>query len=365
MEKFVAMVSRSLRWTGRPLEWARASCHATPDSNQVQRSRRPAVRRLRAGCCPAAGGSTPARWVLSGGRGPRRPHLLPSSAAAAAFSTSAASMSSKEFNPTYPTTDWKVAKKHLEEIDRTERRIYYKAERFVILDEIQTWKDFAQEQMFKQPLSHYKKDDIMNQKLSLLQEDITKLEIDAIVNAANYSLLGGGGVDGSIHAAAGPLLQKECSTLGGCNTGDAKITSGYCLPAKYVIHTVGPIVKGKEQLPENALQSCYIKSMKLAEDNNLRTIAFPCISTGIYGYPKGQAAETALKTVRKYLEEQSNSFDRIIFCVYLKIDHNLYKEKMPFYFPYDAVTPEPPKEKPNTADKDENQTKKMLKLGNK
>uniref|UniRef100_UPI00398F595C ADP-ribose glycohydrolase MACROD1-like n=1 Tax=Pristiophorus japonicus TaxID=55135 RepID=UPI00398F595C len=308
-----------------------------------------------------------ARPRLSAGFPPPAPvaarHSLPASAAVGRLlSMSAAAMSGCQLGS---AADWRVAKKHLEEIDRTERRMYYKAERFVMLDEIQTWKDLAEEEKFRQPVSHYKKDDVMNEKLSLLQEDITKLEIDVIVNAANSSLLGGGGVDGSIHLAAGPLLRKECSTLGGCDPGDAKITSGYCLPAKYVIHTVGPIVRGKERLPEKVLQSCYIKSLKLAEDNNLRTIAFPCISTGVYGYPNGQAAETILKTVRAYLEEHGNSFDRIIFCVYLKIDHNIYKEKMPFYFPYAAVTPEPPKEKANTADQDENQTEKMLKVGNK
>ncbi|XP_067831679.1 ADP-ribose glycohydrolase MACROD1-like isoform X2 [Heptranchias perlo] len=342
MEKLFALRSRSWSavWNGRPLVVsARARRPTSSNAFQSQPSR----------------GSAPARSLLSVGRRRRR-HSLPSSGApACGLSTSFASMTSKEFNPTYPTTDWKVAKKHLEEIDQTEKRIYYKAERFVTLDEIQTWKDFAEENKFKQLISHYAKDDVMNEKLSLLQEDITKLEIDVIVNA----------VDGCIHMAAGPLLRKECSTLGGCSPGDAKITSGYCLPAKYVIHTVGPFIQGKERLPEKELQSCYTKSLKLAEDNNLRTIAFPCVSTGIYGYPNGQAAETVLKTVREYLAEHSGSFDRIIFCVYVKIDYQLYKEKMPYYFPYDAVTPEPPKERPSTADKDEKQTEKMLKLGNK
>ncbi|XP_067831680.1 ADP-ribose glycohydrolase MACROD1-like isoform X3 [Heptranchias perlo] len=313
MEKLFALRSRSWSavWNGRPLVVsARARRPTSSNAFQSQPSR----------------GSAPARSLLSVGRRRRR-HSLPSSGApACGLSTSFASMTSKEFNPTYPTTDWKVAKKHLEEIDQTEKRIYYKAERFVTLDEIQTWKDFAEENKFKQLISHYAKDDVMNEKLSLLQEDITKLEIDVIVNAANPSLMGGGGD---------------------------------------VIHTVGPFIQGKERLPEKELQSCYTKSLKLAEDNNLRTIAFPCVSTGIYGYPNGQAAETVLKTVREYLAEHSGSFDRIIFCVYVKIDYQLYKEKMPYYFPYDAVTPEPPKERPSTADKDEKQTEKMLKLGNK
>ncbi|XP_078057075.1 ADP-ribose glycohydrolase MACROD1-like [Mustelus asterias] len=354
MEKLVGGL---VRGGGRPLVWARG---AASSAFRDQRSPRPA-----AGLAPAhwlvSAGSAPARSLLPGGAGRAPAHWLLS----AGLATSLAAMSFKEFNPTYPTTDWKVAKKHLEEIDRAERRSYYKAERFVTLDEIQTWKDLAEEEKLKQPSTHYAKDDIMNQKLSLLQEDITKLEVDAVVNAANSALMGGGGVDGAIHAAAGPLLQKECSTLGCCDTGDAKMTSGYCLPAKYVIHTVGPIVQGKERLPEKALRSCYIKSLNLAVDNSLRTIAFPCISTGVYGYPNGQAAETVLKTVREYLEEHKDSFDRIIFCVFLKFDHNLYKEKMPFYFPYATITHEAPKEEHNIADKDESQTEDMLKSGNK
>ncbi|XP_032871056.1 ADP-ribose glycohydrolase MACROD1 [Amblyraja radiata] len=183
------------------------------------------------------GGPMPANaagWNGSRGqRPPARALLLPLlQPLLSGGSRLSADMSSTDFNPTHPTTDWKVAKKHLEESDHTERRSYYKAERFVTLDEIQTWKDFAAGENLKQPRTHYKKSDVLNEKVSLLQEDITKLEIDAIVNAANASLMGGGGVDGCIHVAAGPLLKKECSTLAGCSPGDAKITSGYCLPAK-------------------------------------------------------------------------------------------------------------------------------------
>ncbi|XP_060711343.1 macro domain-containing protein CT2219-like isoform X1 [Hemiscyllium ocellatum] len=330
MEKVFAGLRR-----GR-FPWSWGPFRAPPVSNvfQIQRPQQT----LAGGDGPA-----PARWLLRAGR--RLPcfHLL--------SSARLSGMSREEFNPSRPTTDWKVAKKYLEKIDLAKRRSYYKTENFVVLDEIKTWKELAEEEMFTQPFSHYGKDDVMNQKLSILQEDITKLEINTIVNAANSSLMGGGGVDGAIHAGAGPLLQKECSTLGGCNTGDAKITSGYCLPAKYVIHTVGPIVQGKETLPEKALQSCYIKSLKLAEDNNLRTIAFPCISTGIYGYPNAQAAETVLKTVREFLEEHKNSFDRIIFCVFLDVDYNLYKQKMPIYFPFDVVPPDSLRGKSNTTDK--------------
>ncbi|XP_069750138.1 ADP-ribose glycohydrolase MACROD1-like isoform X2 [Narcine bancroftii] len=276
----------------------------------------------------------PARSLSCGGGG-TGPRMRPGPPSSGCFSASwARNMSSKEFDPTFPTTDWKVAKRHLEEIDHAKRRCYYKAKRFVMIDEIQTWKDFSVEEKLKQPVTSYNKDDVLNEKISLLQEDITKLEIDAIVNAANSSLMGGGGVDGSIHLAAGPLLRDECATLNGCSPGDSKITSGYCLPAKYVVHTVGPFVQGKERLPEKVLSSCYIESLKLADVNGLRSIAFPCVSTGAYGYPNGQAAETALKAVRQYLEERRNSFDRIIFCVFLKLDYVLYKEKMPFYFPF-------------------------------
>uniref|UniRef100_V9LCV9 MACRO domain-containing 1 n=1 Tax=Callorhinchus milii TaxID=7868 RepID=V9LCV9_CALMI len=233
---------------------------------------------------------------------------------------------------------WREAKKLLKEIDPTERRKYYSTKEFITVDQIQTWKSFAEVEKLKNPESKYKKDDILNGKVSLFQGDITKLEIDAIVNAANSSLLGGGGVDGSIHGAAGGLLRDECSTLGGCNTGDAKISSGYCLPAKYVIHTVGPSVGDTGNLPRDQLLSCYRKSLKTAKDNDLRTIAFPCISTGVYGYPNKPAADVALGAVRQFLEENRNSFDRVIFCVFLEVDSALYKEKMSFYFPHGPGT---------------------------
>ena len=137
-------------------------------------------------------------------------------------------------------------------------------------------------------------------KLKLLQGDITTLHIDASVNAANNSLLGGGGVDGAIHAAAGNQLLKECKTLNGCNTGEAKITKGYNLPAKHVIHTVGPIWRGGNVGEKQLLTNCYHNSMRLALQHNLRSIAFPLISGGIFGYPKREAITVAISMLKQY-----------------------------------------------------------------
>ena len=157
--------------------------------------------------------------------------------------------------------------------------------------------------------------------------DITKLTVDAIVNAANSSLLGGGGVDGAIHRAGGPEILLDCEKIrsrqGGCPTGDAVITSAGNLPAKYVIHTVGPIWQGGGNNEENLLANCYKNSLELSKENGVRSIAFPNISTGVYGFPKELAAEIAIREVSEFLKHD-NSFDKVIFVCFDKENHRIY-----------------------------------------
>nr|XP_054595122.1 ADP-ribose glycohydrolase MACROD1 isoform X4 [Nothobranchius furzeri] len=156
--------------------------------------------------------------------------------------------------------------------------------------------------------------------------------------AANKTLLGGGGVDGAIHRAAGPLLKKECASLNGCETGEAKITCGYGLPAKYVIHTVGPIAQGGVgEQQRRALKSCYKNSLEAATSNAARSVAFPCVSTGIYGYPPEQAVHEALAAVREFLDAHHDKLDRVIFCVFLPMDKELYLQNLPLYFPAETT----------------------------
>ncbi|HHT9133735.1 MAG TPA: O-acetyl-ADP-ribose deacetylase [Candidatus Avalokitesvara rifleensis] len=162
-------------------------------------------------------------------------------------------------------------------------------------------------------------------KITIKKGDITKEEVDAIVNAANKSLLGGGGVDGAIHRAAGPELLEECRTLGGCETGEAKITKGYRLPAKDVIHTVGPMYgRGKGREAE-LLANCYKNSLLLAKKHKVKTVAFPAISTGVYGYPKEEAVEIVFKTVKDFIS-RDNSLDEIRLVLFSDSDLKLYNK---------------------------------------
>jgi len=164
-------------------------------------------------------------------------------------------------------------------------------------------------------------------KIELYHGDITRLEVDAVVNAANTTLLGGGGVDGAIHRAAGPQLLAECRTLNGCATGSAKITKGYNLPARFVIHTVGPVWKGGNHGEAERLASCYRWSLQLAVGNGLKTIAFPNISTGVYHFPKEQAARIALDEVTRFVE-QHPEIEKVIFCVFDEENYQIYHKLM-------------------------------------
>ncbi len=161
--------------------------------------------------------------------------------------------------------------------------------------------------------------------IDILQADITALAVDAIVNAANSSLLGGGGVDGAIHRAAGPELLAECRTLGGCPTGEAKLTKGYRLPARYVIHTVGPVWHGGERGEDELLAACYRNSLQLAAAHQVRSIAFPAISTGVYRFPLERATRIALHEVRSFLANHSRP-ERVIFCCFSAGDLALYQQ---------------------------------------
>lgn len=168
--------------------------------------------------------------------------------------------------------------------------------------------------------------------IKTVRGDITKItDVQAIVNAANTSLLGGGGVDGAIHRAAGPELLFECRLLGGCKTGQAKITKGYHLPCDYVIHTVGPVWNGGKKNEEELLASCYYNSMKLAVEHNIRTIAFPSISTGIYRFPVDKAAKIAVDTVTGFLKENAGKIDLVEWVLFDENTEKVYEEEVNRY----------------------------------
>ncbi|XP_067563552.1 ADP-ribose glycohydrolase MACROD2 isoform X1 [Pseudorca crassidens] len=233
---------------------------------------------------------------------------------------------------------WREEKERLLKMTVEERRKEYLRD-YVPLNTIPSWKEEMKgksqnDEENTQETSQVKKS--LSEEVSLYRGDITLLEVDAIVNAANTSLLGGGGVDGCIHRAAGPCLVAECRNLNGCETGHAKITCGYDLPAKYVIHTVGPIARGHiNGSHKEDLANCYKSSLKLVKENNIRSVAFPCISTGIYGFPNEPAAVIALSTIKEWLTKNQHQVDRIIFCVFLEVDFKIYKKKMSEFFPAD------------------------------
>jgi O-acetyl-ADP-ribose deacetylase (regulator of RNase III) len=173
----------------------------------------------------------------------------------------------------------------------------------------------------------------------ILRDDITRRQVDAIVNAANSTLLGGGGVDGAIHRAAGPELLEECRKLRGCHTGDAKITRGYRLPARHVIHTVGPVYGEEQGREAELLAGCYRQSLALAAQHGCRSIAFPSISTGAYGYPLAEASRIALQTIRKFISQHPDAFDLIEVVTFSGHDHQMYQRRYTETF---SAAPNPP-----------------------
>ena len=206
------------------------------------------------------------------------------------------------------------------------RRHYACGDDYVTLEEVPTWGDYAEANSLGGNAASTSDD--FNNLVSIWVGDITRLEADVLVNAANRTLLGGGGVDGAVHKAAGSELRDECATLNGCETGEVKTTGGYRLPAKYIMHTVGPTTEEQELLCQ-----CYWNCLMSMKAMGQRTIAFPCISTGAYGFPRGMAAELAIEVVRKFLEVNRSAVDRIVFCIFQSEDITLYEQTMMKFFP--------------------------------
>ena len=169
-------------------------------------------------------------------------------------------------------------------------------------------------------------------RIAVVQGDITTLPVDAVVNAANTTLLGGGGVDGAIHRAAGPALLEECRTLGGCPVGKAKITKGYNLPARHVIHTVGPVWQGGRAGEPRLLASCYLNSLKLAAEHGVKTLAFPSISTGVYGYPIEEASAIAVQTIAEFLKS-NDSIQKVVLVAFSEKDERVLQEMLARFIP--------------------------------
>lgn len=239
------------------------------------------------------------------------------------------------------STKWEIEKNRILKLSLEEKRKIYKSSDFIDLENVDPWSKYLNKSQgidskksttddlkeFEKIKINTEKNKSISERVSIFKGDITKLEIDAVVNAANSRLKAGGGVDGAIHRAAGPFLQAECDSIGGCPTGDAKVTGGYNLPAKYIIHTVGPQDGSAEKL-----ESCYEKCLSFQQEYQIKSIAFPCISTGIYGFPNRLAAHIALRTARKFLETNTE-MNRIIFCTFLPIDVEIYETLMQLYFP--------------------------------
>lgn len=217
----------------------------------------------------------------------------------------------------------------IEPKDLEEKRSRYKCKNFYTLSDVVSWEESGKSHKNPYPEGRlYEFNPELNKKISIWKGSATNLEVDAVVNAANTSLLGGGGIDGAIHKASGRFLKKECKALDGCKTGKTKITKGYKLPAKYVLHTVGPTSDDDE-----LLRGCYDTCLELVEQNGIKTVGFCCISTGIFGYPLRDATLVALSAVRRWLEKNKDLVDRIIFITFLEEETKEYELLCPYFFP--------------------------------
>ncbi|XP_064402534.1 ADP-ribose glycohydrolase MACROD1-like isoform X2 [Halichondria panicea] len=213
-----------------------------------------------------------------------------------------------------------------------DKRKQYTCRGYVTLEDITPWQQQLDIQVTLRGPSRFAPDSTLNSKVSLWRGDITSLEIGAIVNAANSSLMGGGGVDGAIHRAASGSLKTECRSLRGGRAGETKITGGHRLPAQYILHTVGPTNRSRE-----TLTNCYTSCFHLVKQKQIKSVAFCCIATGVYGYPNEDAAHVALATTREWLVHNADKVDRVIFCVFLEVDYRIYSRLLHDYFPREQL----------------------------